>query len=192
MASPIAIGVYAGLGVAACAGVAAGVYAYASMWPGSRLFGSALTAPARPGEIALTFDDGPNATWTPRLLDILSTHDIRATFFPARPPGESSAGARAANRCGRARHRKSHLVASQPGTKLFGSNSRRTETHSTDASPDHRRTGEVFPAALWSAPAGSVSDRARNWSRTGAVERNGARLERSLPGPDCDAVDEQD
>lgn len=81
MASPIATAVYAGLGVAACAGVAAGVYAYASMWPSSRLFGSALTAPPRPGEIALTFDDGPNPTWTPRLLDILASHEVRATFF---------------------------------------------------------------------------------------------------------------
>jgi peptidoglycan-N-acetylglucosamine deacetylase len=81
MISPIATGVYAGLGVAACAGVAAGVYAYASMWPSSRLFGSALTAPARPDEIALTFDDGPNPTWTPKLLDILATRDVRATFF---------------------------------------------------------------------------------------------------------------
>jgi peptidoglycan/xylan/chitin deacetylase (PgdA/CDA1 family) len=81
MISPIATGVYAGLGVAACAGVAAGVYAYASMWPSSRLFGSALTAPARPGEIALTFDDGPNPTWTPKLLDILASHEVRATFF---------------------------------------------------------------------------------------------------------------
>jgi len=81
MTSPIATAVYAGLGVAAGAGVAAGVYAYASTWPSSRLFGSALTAPARPGEIALTFDDGPNANWTPKLLDILGTHDVNATFF---------------------------------------------------------------------------------------------------------------
>jgi peptidoglycan/xylan/chitin deacetylase (PgdA/CDA1 family) len=81
MASPIATGVYAALGVAACAGVAAGVYAYASMWPSSRLFGSALTAPARPDEIALTFDDGPNVAWTPKLLEILASHEVRATFF---------------------------------------------------------------------------------------------------------------
>jgi peptidoglycan/xylan/chitin deacetylase (PgdA/CDA1 family) len=72
---------YIGLGVAACAGVAAGVYAYASMWPDSRLFGAALTAPARPGELALTFDDGPNSAWTPKLLDILASHEVRATFF---------------------------------------------------------------------------------------------------------------
>jgi peptidoglycan-N-acetylglucosamine deacetylase len=81
MISPIETGIYAGLSAAACAGVASGVYAYASMWPDSRLFGTALTAPARPGEIALTFDDGPNAAWTPKLLDILANHEVRATFF---------------------------------------------------------------------------------------------------------------
>jgi peptidoglycan/xylan/chitin deacetylase (PgdA/CDA1 family) len=31
--------------------------------------------------IYLTFDDGPNATWTPPLLDALRDHGIRATFF---------------------------------------------------------------------------------------------------------------
>ncbi len=31
--------------------------------------------------IALTFDDGPDADMTPRVLDILHKHNIRATFF---------------------------------------------------------------------------------------------------------------
>ena len=30
---------------------------------------------------ALTFDDGPNTTITPRMLDILKAHDVRASFF---------------------------------------------------------------------------------------------------------------
>lgn len=81
MISSLATGVYAGLGAAGAACLAAGGFAYASLWPGSRIFGEALTAPARPGELALTFDDGPNATWTPRLLDALANHDVRATFF---------------------------------------------------------------------------------------------------------------
>ncbi|HVN94363.1 MAG TPA: polysaccharide deacetylase family protein [Terracidiphilus sp.] len=81
MISNIATGIYTGLGVAACAGAAAGWYAYASTWPGSRVFGTALTAPPRPGEMALTFDDGPNATWTPKMLDILANNNVRATFF---------------------------------------------------------------------------------------------------------------
>ncbi|GAA0260620.1 bifunctional polysaccharide deacetylase/glycosyltransferase family 2 protein [Cryptosporangium japonicum] len=31
--------------------------------------------------IALTFDDGPDPTWTPKILDVLKKHDIDATFF---------------------------------------------------------------------------------------------------------------
>lgn len=31
--------------------------------------------------IALTFDDGPHATLTPKLLDLLAAHQMRATFF---------------------------------------------------------------------------------------------------------------
>jgi peptidoglycan/xylan/chitin deacetylase (PgdA/CDA1 family) len=32
-------------------------------------------------EIALTFDDGPNALWTPRILAILAKYNAKATFF---------------------------------------------------------------------------------------------------------------
>lgn len=32
--------------------------------------------------LALTFDDGPDPTWTPRLLDLLQILGARATFFP--------------------------------------------------------------------------------------------------------------
>jgi peptidoglycan/xylan/chitin deacetylase (PgdA/CDA1 family) len=71
----------AGLGTATGVGLAAGGFAYASLWPGSRVFGKALIAPNKPGELALTFDDGPNPAATPRLLDILADHKIAATFF---------------------------------------------------------------------------------------------------------------
>jgi peptidoglycan/xylan/chitin deacetylase (PgdA/CDA1 family) len=81
MLSPLASGIYVGIGAVAGLGLAAGGCAYAALWPGSRLFGEALIAPSRPIELALTFDDGPNPAWTPRLLDILATHQVRATFF---------------------------------------------------------------------------------------------------------------
>jgi peptidoglycan-N-acetylglucosamine deacetylase len=32
--------------------------------------------------LALTFDDGPDPAWTPRLLDVLGAAGARATFFP--------------------------------------------------------------------------------------------------------------
>ena len=81
MTSPLATGIYTGLGAAAGLGLAWGACAYASLWPGSQLFGPTLIAPRRPGELALTFDDGPNPAWTPRLLDLLASHDVHATFF---------------------------------------------------------------------------------------------------------------
>ncbi|MFZ0746700.1 MAG: polysaccharide deacetylase family protein [Terracidiphilus sp.] len=81
MLSPLATAISAGLGAAGAVGLVAGGCAYAAMWPTSQLFGPALIAPPRPGELALTFDDGPNPAWTPRLLDILAAHDVRATFF---------------------------------------------------------------------------------------------------------------
>jgi peptidoglycan/xylan/chitin deacetylase (PgdA/CDA1 family) len=34
-----------------------------------------------PPTVYLTFDDGPNPTATPQLLDVLRRHDVRATFF---------------------------------------------------------------------------------------------------------------
>lgn len=35
--------------------------------------------------LALTFDDGPDPVWTPRLLDVLGRAGARATFFPMAP-----------------------------------------------------------------------------------------------------------
>ena len=36
---------------------------------------------ARPGMVALTFDDGPDGRWTPKILDVLKTKHVPATFF---------------------------------------------------------------------------------------------------------------
>ena len=81
MFSPLATEISAGLSATAGLALAAGGCAYAAMWPTSQLFGPTLIAPPRPGELALTFDDGPNPVWTPRLLDLLASHDVHATFF---------------------------------------------------------------------------------------------------------------
>jgi peptidoglycan/xylan/chitin deacetylase (PgdA/CDA1 family) len=59
--------------------------AAASLTPRGRLLGPNLTrlpdAAARRGEIALTFDDGPDPEVTPRVLDRLADRGARATFF---------------------------------------------------------------------------------------------------------------
>ncbi len=39
------------------------------------------TARPRPRTIALTFDDGPDPVWTPKILDVLRAQKVKATFF---------------------------------------------------------------------------------------------------------------
>jgi len=34
-----------------------------------------------PNKVAITFDDGPDPQWTPKILDILKAKDVKATFF---------------------------------------------------------------------------------------------------------------
>jgi len=34
-----------------------------------------------PGQVALTFDDGPDPTWTEQILDVLDQYQVPATFF---------------------------------------------------------------------------------------------------------------
>jgi peptidoglycan-N-acetylglucosamine deacetylase len=50
--------------------------------PTSQLYGATICR-ARTGrrEIALTYDDGPNPEWTPKLMEVLARHDAHATFF---------------------------------------------------------------------------------------------------------------
>jgi peptidoglycan/xylan/chitin deacetylase (PgdA/CDA1 family) len=59
--------------------------AAAGMWPRSRLLGPNLrelpTEAAARGEIALTFDDGPDPEITPRVLDLLDAAGARGSFF---------------------------------------------------------------------------------------------------------------
>ncbi|WP_330348619.1 bifunctional polysaccharide deacetylase/glycosyltransferase family 2 protein [Streptomyces sp. NBC_00582] len=43
--------------------------------------GQATTVSVPDKTIALTFDDGPNPTWTPKVLEILEEYDVPGTFF---------------------------------------------------------------------------------------------------------------
>jgi len=49
------------------------------------------TTPIGPGhKIILTFDDGPDPTWTPKILDILESRKVPATFFIVGLQGEKN------------------------------------------------------------------------------------------------------
>jgi peptidoglycan/xylan/chitin deacetylase (PgdA/CDA1 family) len=75
---------HAGLSVLSAAAALAsatfsGVHAFA---PRSQLYGKSFIGNRGKGKtLALTFDDGPNPAATPKLLEILARHNVRATFF---------------------------------------------------------------------------------------------------------------
>jgi peptidoglycan/xylan/chitin deacetylase (PgdA/CDA1 family) len=69
-------------GVPAAAAIGVGILA--TRHPAVQLCGPVITHVTPKGNtrrVALTFDDGPNPAATPRLLDLLDQHKVRATFF---------------------------------------------------------------------------------------------------------------
>lgn len=72
----------AALGTIAAVGVGAAVAGYQSVAPTGQWYGRTFTG-LKPGtkQLALTYDDGPNDPHTFRLLEVLSKHNVRATFF---------------------------------------------------------------------------------------------------------------
>ena len=45
-----------------------------------------------PHQIAISFDDGPDPEWTPRILDVLKKYNVKATFFMIGQEAEDNAG----------------------------------------------------------------------------------------------------
>jgi peptidoglycan-N-acetylglucosamine deacetylase len=69
------------LATGAATAAAGGTFAWAAMSPTAQLFGPTLRFTGDNSTLALTFDDGPNPSITPKLLDLLSRYQARATFF---------------------------------------------------------------------------------------------------------------
>ena len=72
------IGGGAALGAAAAAGVAF----YGGQYPTAQIYGPTICRnPGAGRRIALTYDDGPNPVYTPRLMAVLERFGAKATFF---------------------------------------------------------------------------------------------------------------
>ena len=108
--------------------------------------------------IAMTFDDGPSATLTPKLLDLLATHHIKATFFVI---GENVAEhpeivARAA--------REGHEIAnhswSHPNLGKMSDDSVRRQLRQTD---DAIKNATGDRPTLMRPPYGSITAREKRW-----------------------------
>jgi len=108
--------------------------------------------------IAMTFDDGPSATLTPKLLDLLAAHHIKATFFVI---GENVAEfpeivARAA--------REGHEIASHswshPNLAKMSEESVRSQLQRTD---DAIKSAIGKSPTLLRPPYGSIAERQKRW-----------------------------
>lgn len=95
-----------------------------SFYAPSGIFGpTLLRGPGRRPLVALTFDDGPDPEATPRVLEVLSRHGARATFFvigerAARHPEVIAAIARAGHQIESHSHRHSWWTAFTPRRRL--------------------------------------------------------------------------
>jgi peptidoglycan/xylan/chitin deacetylase (PgdA/CDA1 family) len=70
------------VGAGAAALGAAGFAVFHGQWPTSQLYGETICrGPAGVRKLALTYDDGPNPTYTPKLMEILDRYEAHATFF---------------------------------------------------------------------------------------------------------------
>jgi len=108
--------------------------------------------------IAMTFDDGPSAVLTPKLLDLLAAHHIKATFFVI---GENVAEhpeivARAA--------REGHEIASHswshPNLSKMSLESVRSQLQRTD---DAIKSATGKRPTLLRPPYGSITEREKRW-----------------------------
>jgi len=108
--------------------------------------------------IAMTFDDGPSATLTPKLLDILAAHHIKATFFVL---GEMVAEhpeilARAVQ--------EGHEIASHswshPNLAKMSQEGVRSQLQRTD---DEIKSSTGKRPTLFRPPYGSITEREKRW-----------------------------
>jgi peptidoglycan-N-acetylglucosamine deacetylase len=108
--------------------------------------------------IAMTFDDGPSATLTPKLLDLLAAHHIKATFFVI---GENVAEhpdiiARAA----REGHEIGNHSWSHPNFAKMSDLGVRSQLQRTD---DAIKSAAGMRPTLLRPPYGSITAREKRW-----------------------------
>jgi peptidoglycan/xylan/chitin deacetylase (PgdA/CDA1 family) len=122
--------------------------------------------PAPDGAVLhLTFDDGPNGTYTPRILDLLARYDAQAVFFAI---GQQIEGGRAVvdrlvaegHRMGN--HSWSHPSLAELSRPAFDQEIGRTQEAIAAATGD--------PASCLRPPYGAMSSETRTWAAEAGLE----------------------
>ena len=126
-------------------------------------------APAEPGitfdwvhvdgpYVAMTFDDGPSAKLTPKLLDLLAAHHIKATFFLI---GENAAEhPEIVAREAREGHEIANHSWSHPNLAKMSDDGVRSQLHRTE---DAIKSAIGNRPTLLRPPYGSISARQKKW-----------------------------
>jgi peptidoglycan/xylan/chitin deacetylase (PgdA/CDA1 family) len=108
--------------------------------------------------IAMTFDDGPSATLTPKLLDLLAAHHIKATFFVI---GENVAEhPEVVARAAREGHEIGNHSWSHPNFGKMSDESVRRQLQQTD---DAIKNATGKRPTLMRPPYGSITSREKRW-----------------------------
>src|SRR5438093_8816865 len=108
--------------------------------------------------IAMTFDDGPSATLTPKLLDLVAAHHIKATFFVI---GENVAEhPEIVARAAREGHEIGNHSWSHPNFGKLSDDNVRSQLRRTD---DAIRSATGNRPTLLRPPYGSITAREKRW-----------------------------
>src|SRR6184192_2230644 len=108
--------------------------------------------------IAMTFDDGPSATLTPKLLDLLAAHHIKVTFFVI---GENVAEhPQIVARAAREGHEIANHSWSHPNFGKMSQESVRRQLQQTD---DAIKNATGKRPTLLRPPYGSITAREKRW-----------------------------
>src|SRR5213596_1863098 len=108
--------------------------------------------------IAMTFDDGPSATLTPKLLDLLAAHHIKATFFVI---GENVAEhSEIVARAAREGHEIANHSWSHPNLGKMSGDNVRSQLQRTD---DAIQNATGKRPTLMRPPYGSITAREKRW-----------------------------
>jgi len=108
--------------------------------------------------IAMTFDDGPSATLTPKLLDLLAAHHIKATFFVI---GENVAEhPEIVARAAREGHEIGNHSWSHPNLGKMSDEGVRRQLQQTD---DAIKSATGERPTLMRPPYGSITDHEKRW-----------------------------
>lgn len=108
--------------------------------------------------VAMTFDDGPSAALTPKLLDLLAAHHMKATFFVV---GENAANhPEILRRAVKEGHEIGNHTWSHPNLAKMGDEGVRRELQRTD---DAIRNAIGIRPTLMRPPYGSITARQKRW-----------------------------